>query len=161
MQVSLKRRSTNFGEWNMLKTTLKSFGLLVLLSMLYAHLAFATSTSEVWKHHLQAWEARSIEAIVSDYSDESVLILNNEIFRGPEQIGQVFTQLFKIFDAGVNRIKTPVLYDRFVYITWHFTPRGKEEIFGTDTFVIEEGKIILQTIASPLYEQFPVLPLNK
>ncbi|MCX6116734.1 MAG: hypothetical protein NT027_04275, partial [Proteobacteria bacterium] len=64
----------------------------------------------------------------------------------------VFVQLFKIFDDGVNRIDSPILIDRFVYITWHFTPSGMKEYFGTDTFVIEDGKIVLQTIASPLYD---------
>jgi hypothetical protein len=145
----------------MFNKTIKSLGLAALLAMFHAHSAFAISTNEVWNHHIQAWEARSVEAIVSDYSDKSALVLNNQIFKGQEQIAHVFTQLFKIFDDGVNRIDTPVLFDRFVYITWHFTPSGNEEVFGTDTFVIEDGKIVLQTIASKLYDAYPVKPLTK
>lgn len=145
----------------MLRETIKVLGFASLLTMFSGSLAFAESTGEVWNHHIQAWEARSVEDIVSDYSDESVLILNNQIFKGQNQIAHVFTQLFNIFDAGVNRIDTPVVFDRFVYITWHFTPTTKSEFFGTDTFVIENGKIILQTIASPLYEAFPISALNK
>lgn len=130
----------------------KQLGLIVLLAVGISTFAFGKSTEEVWSHHIEAWEARSVEAIVEDYSDESVLILNNEIFKGQSAIAHVFRKLFGIFDAGSNRIDTPIVFDRFVYITWHFTPTGKQEQFGTDTFVIESGKIILQTIASTLYE---------
>ncbi len=144
----------------MLNKTIKYLGQAVLLTMIYGQSAFASSTTEVWNHHIQAWESRSVEAIVSDYSDDSVLVLNNQVFKGRDQIAQVFTQLFVIFDDGINRIDTPVLFDRFVYITWNYTPTGNREFFGTDTFVIENGKIVLQTIASTLYETYPVKPLS-
>lgn len=113
-------------------------------------------TEDVWSHHIRAWESRDLDGIVSDYSDDSILILNNQVFRGPTAIRKVFAQLFSIFDHGSNRIDTPVLIERIVYITWHFTPTGDSEFYGTDTFVIENGKIAVQTIASPLYEKFPI-----
>lgn len=145
----------------MLRKTFGILGFVSLLTVSGSAMASSGSTADVWNHHIQAWEARSVKDITSDYTDESVLVLNNRIFKGEDQIANVFTQLFKIFDGGVNRIDTPILFDRFVYITWHFTPTGKQEVFGTDTFVIEDGKIILQTIASPLYDLFPIYPLNK
>jgi ketosteroid isomerase-like protein len=111
------------------------------------------TTNEVWTHHIEAWQARSLDAIVSDYNEDSVLILNNQVFKGTRAIKNVFAQLFGIFDHGQNRIDTPVLSGRIVYITWHFTPTGESEFFGTDTFVIEQGKIAVQTIASPLYDR--------
>jgi predicted SnoaL-like aldol condensation-catalyzing enzyme len=145
----------------MIKATFKTIALAALLSLPQGQSAFARSTTEVWAHHIEAWEARSVEDIVSDYSDDSVLVLNNQTFEGRDQIAHVFTQLFKIFDAGVNRIDTPILFDRFVYITWNYTPTGNHEFFGTDTFVIEDGKISLQTIASTLYNEFPVSSQGK
>ena len=150
------------GEEVMFLKTIGNLGLVTLIATSFgASIARAESTENTWKHHIQAWEARSVSAIVSDYSDESVLVLNNQIFKGREEITTVFTQLFRIFDNGSNRIDTPLLFDRFVYITWHFSPTNKPEFFGTDTFVIEDGKIILQTIASPLYELYPIHPLTK
>ena len=141
----------------MLRKTIKTLGLAIAtFTTLGTSFAHAQSTQDVWSHHIQAWEARSVKEIVADYSGESVLVLNNKIFKGQEQIENVFTRLFRIFDNGTNRIDAPSLFDRFVYITWHFTPKNKHEFFGTDTFVIENGKIILQTIASPLYDSSPV-----
>jgi hypothetical protein len=135
-------------------------GLLTSIFVLLTSVAFSTNhqrtTSEVWAHHIEAWEARDLTAIVSDYDADSVLIINGKIFRGRTEIEQVFSQLFAIFDGGVNRIDPPTLVDRIVYLTWHFTPNGDAEYYGTDTFVIEDGVIAVQTIASPLYDKFEV-----
>jgi len=130
--------------------------LAALVSLAFAGTGYAQSTEQVWQHHIQAWEKQDLSEIAADYDTESVLTLNNRIFKGRDAISSVFLQLFRIFNAGANRIDTPVIIDRYVYITWHFTPTGHREFFGTDTFVIEDGKIVLQTIASPLYEIFPV-----
>ena len=142
------------GETQMKKRLVsKTLGAIALLLSLGASHAFAVSdTRAVWEHHIQAWEERNVDDIVSDYSDDSVLILNNRVHKGQKQIADVFRRLFEIFDGGVNRINTPIVLERFVYITWHFTPTGRAEFYGTDTFVIENGKIVLQTIASPLYD---------
>ena len=141
----------------MLRKIAKTLGMATTLAFLASSGAFAQSTDDVWSHHIRAWDARSVGEIAADYTEDSVLLLNNEIYKGTIEIKNVFTQLFRIFDAGVNRIDTPVVFDRIVYITWHFTPTGGSETFGTDTFVIENGKIAVQTIASPLYEAYPVL----
>lgn len=133
----------------------------VLISGVVSTIANAqATTADVWNHHIAAWEARDVEAIASDYTEESVLILNSKVFSGQEAIKKVFVQLFGIFDAGNNRIDTPVLNGRIVYITWHFSPTGDSEFFGTDTFVIENGKIAVQTISSPLYDKYPVIELR-
>jgi hypothetical protein len=115
------------------------------------------TTESVWSHHIAAWEARDLDAIVSDYDDDSVLILNGQLFQGRDAIKNVFAQLFQIFDGGENRIDQPLLQNRIVYITWHITPTGGAEFYGTDTFVIENGVINVQTIASPLYDKYQIV----
>lgn len=114
------------------------------------------TTAEVWQRHIDAWNQRNLSKIISDYDDESILILNGRIHQGPKQISEVFKSLFKIFDQGKNQIDPVVTQGRIVYITWNFTSAGIETQFGTDTFVIEDGKIQVQTIASPLYNYFPI-----
>lgn len=114
------------------------------------------TTAEVWQHHIDAWVQRDLDAIVSDYTDESLMIVNNRIYRGQDEIRKVFEHLFVLFDEGSNRIDPAILDGRIIYITWFFTPTGDHEYFGTDTFVVEDGKIVVQTIASLLYEKHPV-----
>ena len=65
----------------MLNLTIKSLTLSALLTMFWSHAALASSTTEVWDHHIKAWADRSVEAILEDYSEDSVLILNNQIFK--------------------------------------------------------------------------------
>jgi hypothetical protein len=120
--------------------------------------ALAQSTNEVWQHHIDSWGQRDVEALTGDYTENSILIINGEKFRGTSAIKNAFLQLFGIFDHGAQRIDPVVIDGRIVYITWHFTPTAKAEFFGTDTFVVEQGKIMIQTIASPLYDVFPVKP---
>jgi hypothetical protein len=142
----------------MLKFLQKKWALVLLLSASFPGGAFAQPTAGVWEHHKNAWQAKSLDAIVSDYTENSIVILNNQSFKGVKAIRKVFSQLFTIFDNGVNTIDTPVLFDRFVYITWHLKLNDGGEQFGTDTFVIENGKIVVQTIGSPLYYTHPVTP---
>jgi predicted SnoaL-like aldol condensation-catalyzing enzyme len=145
---------TQLGEKIMFKVAKKLIAITFSVSAL-AGSAFAQSTADVWQHHIKAWEARSLDEIVSDYDESSVLILNNKVFRGTAAIKTVFADLFNLFDHGQNNIDAPTLQGRIVYITWHFMPPNEQEFFGTDTFVIEDGKIAIQTIASPLYNSRP------
>ncbi|MCC7005534.1 MAG: nuclear transport factor 2 family protein [Ottowia sp.] len=115
------------------------------------------ATAVVWQRHIAAWDKRDLDAIMSDYAENTVLILNNKIYEGRTAVRKVFERLFQIFDQGKNKIDTPIIKDRIVYITWHFSLRSnKTTFFGTDTFVIENNAISYQTIASPLYEKYAV-----
>lgn len=114
------------------------------------------ATEEVWKRHIDAWSKRDLDSIMSDYTEDAVVVLNNQTYEGRPAIRKVFQRLFEIFDQGENHIDTPTIKDRLVYITWHFTPRGQQTVFGTDTFVVENDAISYQTIASPLYGKYPV-----
>lgn len=136
------------------KQTLLAATTLVLLTFPSVH---AQEVEATWDHHIEAWQARDVDAIVADYTEDAIFIINNQVFEGKEAIRSVFLQLFQLFDEGSNRIDTPTLRGRFVFITWHFTPTNAEEFFGTDTFVIENGKIVAQTIASPLYDTYKIV----
>lgn len=114
------------------------------------------ATTEVWKRHIDSWGKRDLDAIMSDYTQNAVLVLNNQTYEGRPAIRKVFQRLFEIFDQGENHIDAPTIKDRLVYITWHFTPRGQQTAFGTDTFVVEHNAISYQTVASPLYDMYPV-----
>ena len=123
---------------------------------LLASPAKAQTTDAVWSHHIAAWNERDLTKLVADYDEQSVVVVNHHVFRGQAGVRKAFTQLFKIFDDGQNNLDAPTVLDGTVYITWHFAPTGRETLFGSDTFVIRDGKIALQTIASPLYEVEPV-----
>lgn len=122
----------------------------------HAAAPMAQATADVWQRHIDAWGKRDLDAIMSDYRENAVLVLNNQTYEGRPEIRKVFQRLFEIFDQGEQRVDTPTIKDRLVYITWHFTSRGQQTLFGTDTFVVEDNAISYQTIASPLFDEYPV-----
>ena len=93
---------------------------------------------------------------MADYAEDSILINNNKVYRGIEEISSVFEHLFWLFSHGENIIDPAVIEEEVIYITWHFTPDNDHLYDGTDSFVVQNSIIKYQTIASRLYETYPV-----
>ena len=136
----------------------------VLATLLVSFSAFSASTEgteKVWQEHINAWVDRDLDAIAVHYNKDSMMIVNNVVFRGPQEIRKVFEYLFHRFDNGSNAIDPAIVDDRTIYITWNFTPSEKKDaIYGTDTFFVEDGIIKVQTIASKLYQKPTLLILG-
>lgn len=116
----------------------------------------ADETKKVWAEHIQAWDARDLDGIMVHYTEESIMIVNNRVYRGTQAIRKVFQHLYNLFDNGENIITPAVIEEQVIYITWNFTPTNNSEYFGTDSFVVQKGMIKYQTIASKLYDTYPV-----
>ncbi|NES64466.1 MAG: nuclear transport factor 2 family protein [Okeania sp. SIO2D1] len=114
-------------------------------------------TKQVWAHHIEAWDANDLDAIMSDYTEDSILVLNNTVKKGIQEVRSVFDNLFKLFSNGENIISPEVIEGEIIYITWNFTPTNDHNYFGTDSFVVQNRIITYQTIGSLLYEKYPVV----
>ncbi len=105
-------------------------------------------TEAVVRNHLQAFlEQQGVAAIVNDYDDAAVFFSEAEIYRGKQEIGGFFVDFIDSLPAGsIDRFTLRSLrVDRNIaYITWHV---GSEIPLGTDTFVVDDGKIVSQTFA--------------
>jgi len=124
----------------------------------YHHCADETTeeTKKLWEHHINAWDARDLDGIMTEYREDSILIRNNIVFKGLAEIRGVFDGLFHLFDKGNNIIDPVVIEEEVIYFTWHFTPNNDHEYDGTDSLVVQNGIIKYQTIASLLYEKYLV-----
>jgi ketosteroid isomerase-like protein len=102
------------------------------------------STKAVLDHHGAALLAGDIDAVMEDYTDDSVFISNlGGVLKGLRAIRSVFetTREFGGFMETTMHIDGDV-----AFATW--TAEGIS--FGSDTFVIREGKIVRQTVAIAL-----------
>ena len=105
------------------------------------------STEAVVQNHLRAAKV-GVEAVLEDYTDESVLITHVATYRGLGEIRQFFTTLLNglpvgFFDAlTLNRQE--VVGD-VAYIHWERKPWFP---LATDTFVVRNGKILFQTFTA-------------
>ena len=104
-------------------------------------------TEATLKHHLQAF-SEALDAILSDYTDDSVLFTPDGPVRGLDGL--------RAFFGGFLRNSPPELLDAMrlirqdvdgevAYIIWKAEPYIT---MATDTFVIRNGKIMVQTFAA-------------
>jgi ketosteroid isomerase-like protein len=106
------------------------------------------ATETVVRNHLAAFvEQKPVDAIVSDYADDAIFCTEATIYRGRQEIQGFFEGFIASLPAqAVNRFTLRSLWvDRNIaYITWRV---GNDIPLGTDTFVVDDGKIVSQTFA--------------
>ncbi len=114
------------------------------------------STEDVLNHHLASFGAGDVDATMEDYTDDSVLILPDATLTGLSTIRAAFTDFYEgLFKPGTYEFtmdRTEVSGDTG-YILWHSTNVGADVKLGTDTFVIRDGKIPVQTFAALIEEK--------
>ena len=105
-------------------------------------------TETVVRKHLQAFiEQKGIAAILSDYAEDARLYSEAKIYRGKREINDFFVQFMSALPAGaVERfaLKSLQIDGNLAYITWNV---GDDIPLGTDTFFVDNGKIVSQTFA--------------
>lgn len=109
--------------------------------------AQAITTEAVFAHHLQALMSGNMDDILSDYTEDSVAFSPQGVFRGLEQLRGFFTFAMSILtpDTMQNfRVIRQDIDGDYAYIFWTAAPAV---IAGGDTFVIRDGKIVMQSFA--------------
>ncbi|MDS0477049.1 nuclear transport factor 2 family protein [Natrinema sp. 1APR25-10V2] len=109
-------------------------------------------TEDILEHHLEAFEAQDLDAVMEDYTDESTVVTTMGTFRGREEIEGLFEDLFDEFDdpdASITMDEQRV-EGEFGYIVWHGETPANEYEFATDTFHIPEDVIRFQTFAGQI-----------
>lgn len=109
----------------------------------------ALSTEEVLTKHLTSFGAGDVDAIMEDYTDDSVIVLQSGVLDGPEAIRGLFVALVAEFSKpGMTfSLDTTHISGNVAYIVWHAETADNVYEYATDTFVIEDGKIQTQTVA--------------
>ena len=108
----------------------------------------ASQTEVTLGHHLQSVIAKDIEAVLSDYTEDSVLISQDATFTGLAGmrtffegfLGSLTPELLAIFKLDKQEVN-----GELAYITWS---AGSVIPLGTDTFIVQNGKIRYQTLAA-------------
>ncbi len=97
-------------------------------------------TKAVVEHHLEALHAGDIDRVMEDYTDESIFIINlGGVFKGAEAI----RPFFEASGSMPGFVETASFTEGDAhYVTW--TADGIS--LGSDTLVVRDGKIVLQTV---------------
>ena len=105
------------------------------------------STQETLERHLQAF-AKGPDAIMRDYTESSVLFTPQARLTGLDSIRAFFAQFLAESPPELLAAMTLVHQDvagEIAYIIWKAEPFIP---LATDTFVIRDGKILVQTFAA-------------
>lgn len=104
------------------------------------------TTQAVLQRHLQA-AAESVDAVMADYLEASVLITPTATHCGLVAIRAFFTELLEGRTKGLLgtfKMKRQEVIGELAYIVWEAEPWFA---FATDTILVRDGKIVLQTFA--------------
>ena len=109
----------------------------------------AEVSQAVFDHHINAVLANDLDAILEDYSEESILFTPDSTYTGLTQIRGFFEGLLPSFPTEGTNIEVDRLAveQDAVFILWHGSTPTLDIPFGTDTFIIQDSIIILQSFA--------------
>ena len=110
-------------------------------------MATTRTPEEVFAHHGSTLGAGDLDGILEDYSEDAILIVQSQVYRGKEGARQVFTQLLQDVPDAEWELST-VFADDVLYLEWSAVARGvgREVDDGIDTFIFRGGQIRVQTV---------------
>jgi hypothetical protein len=108
-----------------------------------------TITRQVLDHHIEAFRTNNMEETMADYTEESVLITPDATFRGLAEIRKNFEGAFAAFpkDSTTMNVTSTRVSGDIGYMLWTAKTPKFELTYATDTFIIQDGKIVRQTYA--------------
>ena len=109
-------------------------------------------STEVVMKHLSSFLHNNLEGVMSDYTNESVLITQDSTYTGLEEIRAFFTGLIMHFPQQMSNLVLDQLVanNDLVYIVWHAKTPSLQVPIGSDTFIIKDSKIYQQTFVGQL-----------
>ncbi len=109
-----------------------------------------SQTEAVLNHHLQSFGTANIDELVSDYTEDSVILFESNIIKGLDNLRAFFTDFINnsLPPGSDFEMKHLQVVGDIAYIVWEAGTDKLAFKLGTDTFVIKDGKIVQQTIAA-------------
>ena len=108
-----------------------------------------TKTQEILNHHLSAFMEADIDEILKDFTEESELLTPDGALKGLNAIRSFLEEVFKMVPKGSTlETKQMIVRDNLAYITWFGESPFVSIPLGTDSFIIENDKIVYQTLAA-------------
>jgi hypothetical protein len=105
-------------------------------------------TQATLAHHLQSFGQKSVDGILSDYTEASLIMTPNGPLKGLVEVRKFFTTFIETLPEGflgAFKILRQEVVGETAYIIWQAAPWVT---FATDTFIVQDSKISIQTFAA-------------
>lgn len=110
------------------------------------------STADVIGHHLASFGAGDLDGLMEDYTADSVLMTPNGVLRGPDAIRELFAGMIAEFGkpgSSFEMLRHDVEGEA-CFLLWTAETADNAYELATDTFVVRDGKIALQSFAGKI-----------
>jgi hypothetical protein len=126
-----------------------------------ASVAFASPATQLLDHHVAAMKKGDLEAVLSDYADDAVVmtphgiaagqkaVATSDIFVGKENARILFTTLTDKVHVPGNRSMETRYESRPHDVTLMYWTQNRgtpDQVSGADLFVIRGGKVVFQSV---------------
>src|SRR5512146_218152 len=107
------------------------------------------STNDVLDHHLSSFGRHDLDGILSDYAAGAVLFTPGGPIKGVDAIKSFFQALLAEFGkpGATFNLKHQSVEGDYGYIIWTAETADNVYELGTDTFVVRDGRIVVQSFA--------------
>ena len=118
-----------------------------------SYTAHETSVLNVFQRHVAAFTSGDLDAVMSDFGPQSVVVTPDGVFEGLDRIRIVYRDLLAEFgniergDSPGLRVDVMHVCHDMLFITWNAETRNYVFPFGTDTFVCDGKRFTRQTIS--------------
>lgn len=108
---------------------------------------------DVFNRHVAAFNSGSLDAVMNDFGEQSMVVTPDGVFEGQEQIRGLYAGLlaeFGVIDRGDSPgLTLDALHVRHdtLFIAWHAESMHSVFPFGTDTFICKGDRFERQSIA--------------
>ena len=108
------------------------------------------ATKSVVDHHLESFRARDLDGILSDYAPGAVLITPQGPLEGVAAIRPLFEAMVAEFSqpGAKFELQRTIVSGDHAFIVWTAESSANVYEIGTDTFVVRDDRIALQTFAA-------------
>jgi len=110
------------------------------------------STQEVVDHHLKSFGDGDLGGILSDYAPGAILFTPEGPLRGSGEITPLFEAMIAEFGmpGAVFNMQRKYVEGDHAYILWNAETADNRYELGTDTFIVRDGKIVVQSFAGKI-----------
>ncbi len=120
-------------------------------------LTSSDAMEQLLTHHLGSFQDNDRDALMSDYTEESVLITADATYEGRAGIRGFFSALIPQFPKQTTRFELDkmTVVDDLLFIVWHASTPAVKVTLGTDTLLVKQGKIHRQTFVGQMEQVGP------
>ncbi len=112
----------------------------------------STRIEQTLLRHIEAFAKGDLDALMSDYCQDAVLITPDGVLRGSGEIETFFEELLADFPPGSTfEVSQSIAERTMAYIVWSGRSEHFDIPFATETFMVRDGKILAQTFTSQMY----------